>query len=176
MLEQKVVVVQAAEKWLGDPLVAALGDPGRARVAAAHVIADCRVPAPLRDAIVDEPHVACQTRFRVLAVGDDFGPHAFGDEVGDERIVDLDVAAAGGSEIRDFGAVCPHGIGEERFDVGIHTASRQRFGRRENASPDGEGMVIFAVRSVASARNAKSRTRIGSGRRNGATVTTFLGT
>jgi hypothetical protein len=40
-------------------------------------------------------------------------------KIGEERVVDLDVAAPGGFEIGDLGAVRAHDVGEEGLDVGI---------------------------------------------------------
>ncbi len=81
--------------------------------------ADPGVGAAVADAVVDEGDVAGEPRFRRLAVGPHLGAEPLAQEVGEERIVDLDVAAAGGLQRRDLLPVDARHVGEEGLDIRI---------------------------------------------------------
>src|SRR5579875_706726 len=104
---------------LRDPFVAALGHPGRPRVATTDVKADRGRRIALRDAVVDQLDVAGEALLGIFAARDDLGAETIGDEVGEDRIIDLDVPTAGGFQRGDLGAPRSDDIGEELFDIRI---------------------------------------------------------
>jgi hypothetical protein len=92
--EQISVDGERAETLLGDSFIGAFGNPFAARIAAAEMNADEGTGAPRRDALVDQFEIAGEAAVGVLAFGNDLGAELRTEEIGEERIVDLDIALA----------------------------------------------------------------------------------
>ena len=106
--------------------------------------ADRRIGTALRDAGVDALHEAREQDVGIVALRADLRAHLLVDEVRRDRIVDLDVAAAGRFERGDLPLVDAGDVGIERFEVGIDAASMTPRPPC-TLSRDGDGSVTFAA-------------------------------
>ena len=93
-LHEVAVDVELGEQRLGDVVVAALGDPRRAEVAAAHVHGQRHVLRAVGDRLVDLLDVAQVQVLAVLAALVDLLALAGVVEVGEARVVHLQVACS----------------------------------------------------------------------------------
>ncbi len=119
VLEEVGVDVELVEQHLGDGLVPALREPGAAVVAAAEVDRDREVVGTPADGGVDELGVGVRELVRVVATLDGALPHHRIAQVGEVRVVELDVPATGRVEGVDLGAVHRRQVGEEHLQVGV---------------------------------------------------------
>ena len=133
-LAEEAVDVQPAEEGLGHELVAALGRPGGAEVAAAHVRGDAHARRAGRERGVDLPR--CSAR----AGESGSSPRAATCgalrrivQVGQPGVVELQVAAAELGERGDLGGVGGRQVGEELLEIGVDGAVD---GRRAAAEVD----------------------------------------
>src|SRR5204863_8858980 len=92
--EEKAVDLEVVEEALGDEVVAALRDPRRAEVAAAHVRRDRHPRWPVRERLVDVADIGLVLVLRVAADLGDVLALVRVVEVGEARVVELEVGAA----------------------------------------------------------------------------------
>ena len=148
-LEEVHVDVEPLEEGLGHGLVAALGEPLRAEVAAAQVDADGHVLGPLADGGVDDVDALLGQLGGGLAVAlGGLLAHALVTEVGQVGVVQLDEAAAGGVQVVELGLVGLGDVVEEGFERGVGVgvdgvapAAEVHHGRAGNAHLDGDGLA-----------------------------------
>ena len=119
VLEEVGVDVELGEQHLGDGLVAALGEPRAAVVAAAQVDGDGEVVGAAGDRRVDQLGVGVGEGVGIVAALDGAGAHDGVAQVGEVGVVELEVAAAGVVEGGDLGPVARREVGEEHLEVGV---------------------------------------------------------
>lgn len=102
VLEEVDVDVELLEEDLGDGLVAALGEPLRAVVAAAQVDANGHVLGALLDGLVDQGGVLAGQDVGVAMALLSLGAHARVAQVGQVGVVELDHADAGGVQVGEL--------------------------------------------------------------------------
>ena len=144
VLEEVGVDVELVEQYLGHRLVAALGEPGAAVVAAAQVNPDGEIVGPAVDRVVDQLGVGPREFVGIVAPFDRAVAHDGVAQVGEVGVVELDVAAAGRVQGVDLGLVGGREIGEEDLEVGVGVdvdsgpaAPEMDHRRRGNARPSG---------------------------------------
>ena len=119
VLEEEAVHVELREEHLGHEVVATLGRPRRAEVAAAHVRGD---PHPLRaagDRGVDVRDVLLVQVLGVPALGRDHRALLGVVEVGEAGVVELEVGAAELPETADLLGVRRGEVRPERLELGV---------------------------------------------------------
>jgi hypothetical protein len=119
VFQEESVHGQAAEQRLGDEVVAARGGPGGAEVAAAQMRGDGQPGRLVGQRRVDLADVAQVHVVGVLAAGGDLGPLGRVVEVGQGRVVELQVGAALIGEPGHLVGVGCGQVGPEPLDVGI---------------------------------------------------------
>ena len=118
-LEEEGVDVEAAEHGLGDRLVAAAGDPPAAEVAPAHVRRDEQVVGTVGDHRVHRVTVAEDELVGIVAADGHLGPEVRVAQVGEAHVVELQVAAAGGVQLGDLGAIGVDEIGPVLVEIRV---------------------------------------------------------
>ena len=119
VLEEVGVDVELVEQHLGDWLVAALGEPRAAVVAAAQVDGDDEVVGAAGDDGVDQLGVGVGELVGILAALDGTGAHHRVAQVGEVGVVELHVPTARRVEGVELGAVARREVGEELLQVGV---------------------------------------------------------
>ena len=120
VLEEETVHVELAEQGLGDEVVAALGGPGGAEVAAAHVRGHLQVRGPSGDRVVDLADVAQVQVLGVLAAPGDLSPLGRVVEVGQAGVIQLQVGAAEPGQALHLIVVRGGQVSPELLHVRVH--------------------------------------------------------
>src|SRR4051795_1697749 len=118
-LHEEAVDGELAEQRLGDEVVAALGHPGRAEVAAAHVRRDRHVVGAVLERLVDVADVELVLVLGVAAETRDHLALLGVVEVGEARVVELQVRAPAVRERADLGGVRARQVAPEAVHVGV---------------------------------------------------------
>ena len=117
---------EVRENRLGDRLVAAARNPFRARVAAAQMDGEIGVGPPRADTLVEQRDIGPEQVVRVFAERAHALAQVVVEEIGQDRIVDLDIAAAGGLQRGDLLPVDGRDIGPESVHLRIGLAAHRR--------------------------------------------------
>ena len=153
--EEIAVDIDPIEQQIGDRLIAARGDEGRAEIAATHMRRDDEVARPALQRGIDHAGIDLALLVRIVAaVGQHLALRRIA-QIGKAAIVELQIAAAGGVETwrspayrpgRDRGRIPPSS--DRRLD-------RSSSARRDSAASTGSGSSFWRVRFVFAFRNSK---------------------
>ncbi len=152
--------VHGVEQPVGDLVVAALGVPLAAAVAAAQMHADPHAGRRVLEHAVGDRDVLVDQRAPVVAARLQPLLHVGIAELGEGGLVDLDIAAAGGGKRVQLLAERLDGVLPELVEVLVGALSTAASPPRK-CSAQGPGMVIFGTSRVLSWMNLKSGTLIG---------------
>ncbi len=119
VLEEVRVDVELAEEHFGHRFVAPAGEEGAPEVAATQVDTDGEVVGPAFEGGVDERRVGSRQFVGIVAPLDGALAHDRVAQVGEIRVVELDVAATGRVQGGDLGAIDLGEVVEELVHVGV---------------------------------------------------------
>ena len=118
-LHEEAVDVELAEQRLGDEVVAALGRPGGAEVAAAHVRRHRKPGRPVGERLVDVADVGLVLMLRVAADRAHVLALLRVVDVGEARVVELEIRAAELGDATHLLPVRSDEVGPELVEVGV---------------------------------------------------------